>query len=290
MMTNPCILRKASDDVFFKNYATPGPGVKKRDPNASRMDVFRDVFPRKLWNLFKLNILYVLVSVPFMIVTMLVAGLISSITMKGAPVDMNVTTIGRYDFLIRLAVTFLFMIFWGFGPATAAFIYIIRQHACERPCLLISDFFEAFKSNFKRSMLLWLMDLAVFYLFTVAFCFYAQSGNIAFQYIILLAMLVVIMMHLYLYRIMITFDLSFRNILKNSFFMAMGKAPVNLLILLCNIIIYIVLPIWLVMSNAGSLLAMIILLAEVVFFPSITNFITSFYMIPMLETHMSNNE
>ena len=89
---------------------------------------------------------------------------------------------------------------------------------------------------------------------------------------------------------MITYDLSLKNILKNSFLMTMGKVPVNLLILICNIVIYVVIPISLIMLKADSLVTMIILLADVLFLPSITNFITSFYVISVLKKYTADNE
>ena len=277
--------------MFFRDYAKPGKGVNKRDPNERRIKVFFDVFPRKIWDLFKLNILYVLASLPFVVVTMIVAGAVSSLVMNNIfSTTLSVEDVGIYDILIRTTVTFLFMIFAGFGPTTAGCAYIIREHACERHCWLISDFFARFKSNFKQSTLLWLVDLVVLYLFTVAYGFYGQSGSVIFQYIILLVALIYIMMHFYIYQIMITYDLSLKNILKNSFLMTMGKVPVNLLILICNIVIYVVIPISLIMLKADSLVTMIILLADVLFLPSITNFITSFYVISVLKKYTADNE
>ena len=70
----------------------------------------------------------------------------------------------------------------------------------------------------------------------------------------------------------------------------MGKAHINLLILVCNVIIYVIVPISLIMSNASSLITMLILLAEVLFLPSLTNFITSFYVISELEKYINDNE
>ena len=77
---------------------------------------------------------------------------------------------------------------------------------------------------------------------------------------------------------MITYDLSLKNIFKNSFLLTMGKAPINLLVFASNIVVYVVVPILLIMSKVGSFITMLILLIEVLFLPSITNFITSFYV------------
>ncbi len=276
--------------MFFKNYDKPGPGVNPRNPDEPRIKVFWDIFPGKLWNLFKLNLLYLLVSLPFLFVTMVVAGVISSPFIHSVESELSAIQMSGYDSLIRFLVAFLFMIFFGFGPVTCGFTYIIREYACERPCWLIGDFLERIKLNFKQGILLWLIDLAVLYIFTVAFSFYGQDGNSIFQYIILVMALIDTMMHIYIYQMMITFDLPLKHLLKNSFLMAMAKAPVNLFIIICHILIYIVIPFVVIMSNAGLLTTLIVLLAEIFFFPAITGFITGFCIIPGLNQHLGMDQ
>lgn len=273
--------------MFFNNYTKPGKGVAKRDPNEPRIKIFWDIFPRRLWDLFKLNFLYIVASLPFMIVTMLVAGIVSTPVVNSMANSISSEEVVALDFLIRFAFAFLFMVFMGFGPVTAGFTYAIREYACERHYWGLSDFFKVCKSNFKQSILLWLIDLLVFYVFAVSIGFYGNTGNVAFQYILLVVALIYVMMHIYIYQIMITFDLPLKHILKNSLLITMGKAPVNLLILLCYIIIYLVIPVSITIIKDGVFTTTIVLLAEVMFFPSITRFITSFYIIPILEKYLT---
>ncbi len=198
------------------------------------------------------------------------------------------TEIVGYDLIIRFAMSFLFFVFLGVGPVTAGFTYIIREYANDRPCWMVSDFFEKFKSNFKQGILLWIIDLAVFYVFTVAIRFYGQTGKMFFQYFILVVALIYVMMHTYIYQMMVTYKLSLKNILRNSFLLTMAKAPVNLLIFACNALLYIALSIFIIMVNSGALTTMIILLAEVLFFPAVTSFCANFYVIPVLEKYVNN--
>ncbi len=74
---------KGSGNVFFNNYSKPGKGVNKRNPEQPSIQVFYDVLPRKLWDLFKLNVLYLLTAIPFFIVTMIIAGAVSSPIIDG---------------------------------------------------------------------------------------------------------------------------------------------------------------------------------------------------------------
>ena len=51
-----------------------------------------------------------------------------------------------------------------------------------------------------------------------------------------------------------------------------------------------IIPIMVAMSKDGMFTTIIVLFAEVLFLPSITNFITSFYIIPILEKYISNDK
>lgn len=273
--------------MFFNNYSKPGKGVNKRDPNQPRVQVFFDILPRKIWDLFKLNLLYLLTSIPFFIITIIVVGWISLPLVK--PISVLYDNIGqvKIDIILRLILTFWVMIFLGQGPTTAGYTYIIREYGLEHHCWIVSDFFEKARANFKQSILLWIIDLVMFSLFTIAFKFYAAVNLIVFQYIIYMIVIVYIMLHIYIYQMIITFNLPLKSILKNSFLFAVGKAPVNLLIIILNVIIYMVIPfalLFLIKSVIGLLLLFIII---VLILPPITSFATNFYIYPVLHKYIN---
>ena len=147
--------------MLFNNYSKPGKGVNKRNSNQPRIQVFFEVLPRKLWDLIKLNMLYMLTAIPLFIVTMVVVGVVSSVIIDTLATQFDNVSLVYWDLILRVVFAFLFMIFLGQGPVTAGDTYIIREHGREHPCWLISDFFERFKSNFKQGILLWIIDLAV---------------------------------------------------------------------------------------------------------------------------------
>ena len=183
--------------MFFNNYSKPGKGVNKRDPEQSRIQIFFDVLPRKMWDLFKLNILYLFVAIPFLTITMVVVGIISSNIIDGLPVQFGEGTFLAYwDLILRAVFAFVFMIFLGQGPVTAGYIYIVREHSREHPCWLLSDFFERSRSNFKQAILLWILDLAVLCLITIAIRFYGKTGLHILQYVVAFVAVLYAMMHI----------------------------------------------------------------------------------------------
>ena len=273
--------------MFFNNYSKPGKGVNKRNPEQPRIQVFFDVLPRKLWDLFKLNILYLLVSIPFFIVTMIVVGIVSAPIIDGLANQFDNVSLVHLDLILRIVIAFWFTIILGQGPITAGYTYIIREHGREHPCWIISDFFERFKSNFKQGILLWIIDLAALYLFTVAVRFYGRSGIFVLQYLMILMAVIYAMMHIYVYQMMVTFDLPLKNILRNSLLLALAKAPVSLLILLLNVIIYAVIPIVIILTAKSFVAILILLLTEVLILPPITSFTINFYIDPILDKHIN---
>ncbi len=273
--------------MFFYNYSKPGKGVNKRDPNQPRWQIFLDIYPRKLWDLFKLNLLYLISALPFFAVTMVVCGVITSPIIDKAVLSSPDMNFLKYDILLRFAFSFIFMMFVGIGPATAGFAYIIREYANEHHCNMMSDYFERFKSNFKQSIILWVIDLIVLYVFSVAIRFYGETGKIVFQYILIVVSVIYVMMHIYIYPMMITFDLPLKHILKNSCLIALGKAPMNLLILGLNVLLYIIIPFTAIMHPKSLLALIVILFLEVFVFPPITNFITGFSVIPVLNKYVN---
>lgn len=273
--------------MFFNNYSKPGKGVDKRDPDQPRIQIFFDVLPRKLGDLFKLNILYLLTTIPFFIITMVIVGIISSSLVDSMISTMDNESLASIYMGFRVVSAFLFMIFFGQGPLTAGYIYIIREHSREHPCWLISDFFERSKANFKQGILLWIIDLMFIYLLTVALRFYGQSGMIVPQYFISVVAVLYGMMHIYVYHIMITFELSLKNILRNSLILAVAKAPVSLLILFLNIIIYVAIPIAVVLTVKSMVVILIMLLIEVLMLPPITNFAINFCIDSMLDKYIN---
>ena len=269
--------------MFYKSISKPGKGVEKRDPNEPRIKTYFDILPRKIWSLIKLNFLYMLAAIPFFIVTWFVAGVVSIPVVEMANSTLVGISASGMDMLLRIVLSYLFMSFLGQGPVTAGFVYIVREYTEERPVWLTSDFFGRCKKNFKQSFLLWIVDLLVFYLFAIAFMFYGNTGNWILQGLLLVVGAIYVMMHIYIHQMMITFDLSFKNILKNSLLLVVSKAPANLLILLVCIIIYAIIPTIIILSVRNFTLVFFILMLEIFIVSPILNFSINFYINPILK-------
>jgi len=273
--------------VFFNNYSKPGPGVKKRDPNLPRKQIFFEILPRNIWKLTKLNILYLSFALPFFIVTMLAMGVISTpiVNMLATQQDIGMTDVAGHDIIIRFGLSFWFTVFLGQGPITAGLTYIVREYGNENHCWLFSDFIERIKSNFKQGIALWIVDLLVVCGGSIALMFYLRA-KMLFLVIALVAVLnIFFLAHIYIYQMMITYDLNLKHIFKNSVLIALGKLPQSLIIIAGFIIVYILIP-YIALFYGQGLVFLAVLAIEVFLFPALTTFTVNFYIKPILEKYI----
>jgi len=250
--------------------------VNKRDPNQPRHKLFFEILPRNLWRLVKLNALYLIASLPFFFITMFVIKIFA------------VNVIGRiythYGIDISVVLSFWFMVFLGAGPVNAGLTFVVREWGKENPCWFASDFFEKIKQNFKQAFLLWLIDLILICIGVYAIAYYMSIKNYIFTVAVFYIVTIYILAHIYIYQMMITYDLRLRDILKNSVLIAMGKFFQSLLVLICLLLVYVILPI-LVIFYGSNIMFLILLAAEILIFPALCSFTVNFYIYPIIKKY-----
>ncbi len=293
--------------MFGRSYMKEGKGVNKRDPNEKRIKIFFEVLFRKLWNLCKLNLLYVLTCIPTFLVMLIVSGIVSSrITdassgvlaqaMGLAAPDMANAEFARYmvifDIAIRVVISFLVTVFWGMGPFTAGYTYIQRNYAREEHAWMLSDFFGKTKQNFGQAFLVWITDLVFFSVTAIALIFYSQqAGAIRYMsYVMVSVMLVYTLMHFYIYPCMVTFKLSLKDLFKNSLIFALLEGPKNLLIALVLLAIHIGVP-YIAIAFAWPVLSWVVfIILEFVILVALSGFIVNFWVYPTIEKYIIEAE
>lgn len=180
---------------LFGGYDKNGPGVSKNEPEKKSFFRFFELYFRKFWKLMVANLLYVLVSLP--IVT--------------------------------------------HGVAKVGLTYVTRQFTRERPIFLPSDFFDAIKKSWKQGLAFGILELVLnglcgfglYYYFMQAWA--VGSFELGVVIPLAIAMFVTVMVNFafyYVYFQIVTFQMSFKQILKNSFLFAAGCVKQNFLILL----------------------------------------------------------
>ena len=301
--------------IFTRSFDKPGKGVDLNAPPKRSFFRFWDIFGRKFTHFVRVNLVYVLTSIPTFLLVFFLTGLVSSAILEVPSLqsllqnlaqqtaenmgDSNLMTqqlnqmIVIFDLFMRFVLTYLFVILWGMGPATAGLTYVLRNFAREEHAWIWSDFKDALKSNFKQSAIVFFIDLVVFVLFYVAFAFYLQMSGFlgAMRYVIVVIAIIYTMMHFYLYPMMVTFQLSLKDLYRNALLFAIGKLPSNLLILAILLLIHVGSVLMAINFGGGyfMLILFVILLLEILILQSFSAFIVNFHAYPKMKKYMILN-
>lgn len=179
---------------IFNDYMREGKGIDKNPDNRLRIVVFFDIFFRKFWKLVTINLMYIISCIP--IVTI--------------------------------------------GPATAAVTKLYRNYAREEHAFIWSDFIDTFKKNFLKALAIFFIDLVLVLLLYFDASMYLSIegfGGDALMRVISLAVImlsatILLFMNYYIFTLLITFKLSFKQLIKNAFIFAWIGFWRNLLITL----------------------------------------------------------
>lgn len=272
--------------MFFRNYSIPGKGVKKRDPNQPRILTFFDILPRNIYRIFKINFLYLLLALPFILVTIFAMKLmytqILSILAEQTTKNIADLFVLENESLSLIVLSFLFTVFLGQGPISAGLTFVVLEYGKEKHCWIVSDFLHNVKSNFKQAFILWILDLFVVCGGCFSLIFYISVKKYFFVVLTVNLLVVYCLMHIYIYQILITYKLKLRDILKNAVLIAIGRLPQSLLILIILVTTYVVLPI-ITIYFANKIVFLIMIIFEVLFFPAFSSFTVNFSIYPTIK-------
>lgn len=210
------------------DYTTPGPGVEKDTPPKKGIALFFDILSRRFWKMVSLNAVYLLCSVPLLIIMWFAVYFVMSF-MFGDLISSN-TEIAQAFTQITTYLTCLLYALFGGGPACAGMTYVLRNYTVDKHSWLWADFSQKSKENFKQGTAVFFIDLVFITLTGLNFHFYgllAQNSIIAYllQGFMVVVFFIFLLMHAYVYPIMISFDMKLFDIYKNSFILAIGKLP-----------------------------------------------------------------
>ena len=260
--------------LFGNSYYKAGPGISEEQ--AKKRSYF-EILGRKFWSLVKLNMLYVLLLTPIVGASWFLCVGYGGFT--GILQDVSeALASGKYVLLPILP--FLPCIF--IGPATAGFSYVLRNYCRQEHAFIASDFFEHTKKNFKQSILASTLGTLFVYLFFMALLFYVRVLP-PFMVIAIAVLVALIFVHIsyYVFPIMITFDMKFYDIIKNSLIFAVAKFPQNILITI-------------VVFGVNSLLLwhlpVVWVILAVIILPAWSGFTMNYYTWGVIEEYMIERE
>lgn len=239
--------------IFGGNYMKEGPGVDKNAPKKKGFFLFWDIVIQKFTKMLGTNMLHFLFSILYLaFVYIILSGFIiqglgidtaiSSAAKVGAVDEASVETVEQMlYFMVRAFITVFIFNFFGSGPVTASYAYVMRCYTRGEHTWMMSDGWDKFKENLKQSIPLLIIDVAVILLGMNAYSFYtafsaeyAGTGMGTFidmvRYFTVVVLFLYMMMHMYVYQIMVTYKCKFGELMKSAALMTLAKLPMNLLL------------------------------------------------------------
>ncbi|MCD8329062.1 MAG: DUF624 domain-containing protein [Ruminococcus sp.] len=229
--------------LFGGGYENAGPGVPKNPEEKTVVARFFEIYFRRFWKLLTMNILYFLFFIPFFAILSVAAS---------DSIQSNLKVVCIVALLLVAILTF--------GPATSGFVKVVRNYSQERNAFLWSDFSKAFRQNYFQSVIMGAVDIVFTVGFVVAIVCYnewaSESSIIYIPFVITLScMLMFIMMHFFIYLLIVSTNLSLKNILKNSFLLvgvSLKKCLITLVITAFIVLLFVflypysffILPFW----------------------------------------------
>ncbi len=262
------------------DYTKEGPGIPKDAPPKSRFVIFFEVLGRKFWKIIRVNLMFGVFNIPAFLFLLIFAASYSHLFI---PPEIPETDQLRYllGMTVPLLSVFLCLPMITVGPAQAGMTYILRNFSREEHAFLWSDFIEHAKKNFKQSMIVGTINLFITVLVIVLINFYFRlPGSLlitAASTILIVIFVMFMMMSMYIYPMMVTFNLTIRQLYKNALSFAIMKLIPNLLILiLCSALVIVS---FYFNPVIGYILFIFITMALI-------SFITNFYVYPKLDKYM----
>ncbi len=208
---------------IFSNYNKVGPGVSKNPDDKLPVFKFFGIYFSHFSKLILLNFMYIVALLPFALI-MFVEYIVD--------IESSAYYIVFYVALILLGSIF--------GPATCGFTKVVRNISCERPTFLWHDFWKAFKSNFKQGFEIGVIDMLFIVAMSFAFPMYYNMSleNSVFFIpflVCLVCSVIFLMMHFYIYLLIVSTNLSIWKILKNSFFLTAIEVKLSIINLVVTV-------------------------------------------------------
>ena len=283
---------------FSPDYETPGAGVPENEPQKPGPIRYFIVSGRKFWDMVVLNLLYFLFSLPAIAIYTLIGLLFlgnAGDAVGGALAAEGMTDIQILELKaavhIVLSVGFGFLItaLLGSGAPRAGLSFVLRNYSREEHAFLWSDFLENTKKNLGKGTVIFLIDVLFTFIICLDIASYGGAGTfwgLIASYIALFIFIIYILMHPYIYMILVNFGLKLKAAYKNAFMLTAVKIFQNAGCLVLAVVMTLVI---LELANRWPVL-MFLLLMAVFSFPCLILDMNSFSVVKKYMIKENNDD
>lgn len=283
---------------FSPDYETPGAGVPENEPQKPGLIRYFIVSGRKFWDMVVLNLLYFLFSLPAIAIYTLIGLLFlgnAGDAVGGALAAEGMTDIqilelkAAVHIVLSVGFGFLMTALLGSGAPRAGLSFVLRNYSREEHAFLWSDFLENTKKNLGKGTVIFLIDVLFTFIICLDIASYGGAGTfwgLIASYIALFIFIIYILMHPYIYMILVTFGLKLKAAYKNAFMLTAVKIFQNAGCLVLAVVMTLVI---LELANRWPVL-MFLLLMAVFSFPCLILDMNSFSVVKKYMIKENNDD
>ena len=217
-------------------YGKSGKGdYRMEDLPKNRWQLFWEMLRIRFAGLMRLNLMYAVAWLPVILVTLyftfaLFSGL-SQVNEAGEAIEM--TREELMNFVGGTALLWLYMLIPAItltGPFTAGVSYVTRNWARDEHAFVWSDFKDAVKANWKQALLISFLTSLMPAILYICWSFYSQLAAQSPFFVVpqvLATMLGVVwfLAVIYMYPLMVTYKLKFKDLIRNALLLSIGRLP-----------------------------------------------------------------
>lgn len=217
---------------FFNNFYYGKAGKADFTPDQlpkNRVELFFSTLRVRFGGLFGLSLLYSLFCIPALIWSYI-----------------NVQMLFYAESPLNYMTTYLLIMIPCLGICgigAPGLMYILRNWARDQHSFTLSDFKDAVKGNWKQGLAVGLINGLSLFLMWISYSFYGQmaaTSSLVFvipQAMVIIAGCVWWMMNMVIYTMMVTYDMKFSQLVRNSAIMVVARLPLSIGIWLLSLLI-----------------------------------------------------
>ena len=244
-------------------YGKSGKGdFRKDDMPETRMQLFWDTLRTRFSGLCRLNLLYMLIFLPAMVVLLLsftnmLSTISSVLAIKEGTYETYIATAqenkvenpltqeefdelqkAEFNMANYLDSSIFTCLLWLIpciaitGPFTAGLCYVTRNWARDEHAFAVSDFKDAVKANWKQALVLSSITSVLPLVVYVGWRFYGRMASqnmimIVPQVLIVLVALIWAISITYMYPLAVTYDLKMKGVIRNGVLLGIARLPMS---------------------------------------------------------------
>lgn len=263
------------------NYDRPGKGVEKDEPELSGAAKFFTIFFRRLSKFAQLNLTFMIPVVGVLLLMLVV----------------YIMPVQRYSLEITMASNIVKLSLWELyavplplillAPFHTGVMVVTKRLANEEYAFVWSEYWKGVKDNWKQGLLNGILCYLAYLILSFSIIYYynqltAQWFNFIPLALVLLLLIVFVLAELYIPLMIVSVDLKFTHIVKNSIIFGIMSLFKNLLTI---IILAAVLVVMFFMQTMGLTIILCGIFVATLFF-SFTAYVVTFFGYPMIRDYV----